>query len=588
MTSLRSSLWALAALLATTTSAFAFDSPPFPRVAGIEVGTPQNFNDPNYQAQLAHYSVVVLGMYPGYNPGGQSMQSVAQGIKSHNPNALVFLYVNENELQSSSAWDTVRGKLDANRWWLYDGKGNIVTSSFGWPSINNTHFTAPDSDGLNSVHWLTKYFYDTYYTPNSAIDGFFMDNVFATPTVDADWENSGTLLQKTNPAAGTDLRSGYVDYVNDIRGRMPATKFQIGNIRDWTSTRAENGNELTFGGDVPQQYQNLLNGGLLESFLGKSSSWESFATNGWQLTLTAYHKTMAAVLAPKLVIFGQWGNPTDYQAIRYGLATCLMDDGYYSFSNLADNNYANYYHFDEYDANLGAAASQPQTTPWQNGVYRRDFENGIALVNPKGNGQRTVTLEPGFVRIAGTQDPTTNNGQSVTGPITLQDRDGIILLRSPVLGTTSIGSSPSSGLSADFKRASRFTLSQSATLTGLYAYLDGNGGTSGSQTVRMVVYSDSNGVPGSKLADSDPVTITSGTAASWVRFPLAQGPRLVAGNYWIAIHSAGTAGVVRDYGDPSTPDWYGNSDSFADGASNPFGTGSSGSVTLSVYATYSP
>jgi hypothetical protein len=43
------------------------------------------------------------------------------------------------------------GKLDANRWWLYDGKGNIVTSSFGWPSINNTHFTAPDSDGLNSV-----------------------------------------------------------------------------------------------------------------------------------------------------------------------------------------------------------------------------------------------------------------------------------------------------------------------------------------------------------------------------------------------------------------------------------------------------
>jgi len=50
------------------------------------------------------------------------------------------------------------------------------------------------------------------------------------------------------------------------------------------------------------------------------------------------------------------------------------------------------------------------------------------LVNPKGNGAQTITLEPGFKRFLGKQAPSVNNGQDVT-TITLKDRDGIILLR---------------------------------------------------------------------------------------------------------------------------------------------------------------
>ena len=67
-------------------------------------------------------------------------------------------------------------------------------------------------------------------------------------------------------------------------------------------------------------------------------------------------------------------------------------------------------------------------TVWQNGVWRRDFANGIALVNPKGNGPQTVTLETTYKHFSGTQDPSVNNGQSVTS-VTLNDRDGVILLR---------------------------------------------------------------------------------------------------------------------------------------------------------------
>ena len=118
---------------------------------------------------------------------------------------------------------------------------------------------------------------------------------------------------------------------------------------------------------------------------------------------------MAAIAEPKLVAFHQNGSPTDYKALRYGLASCLLDDGYFAFTDDAKG-YSGVVWFDEYDAKLGQAVTPPATTAWQKGVYRRDFENGIALVNPRGNGPVEVTLEEDFRRLDGKQAPTVNNG----------------------------------------------------------------------------------------------------------------------------------------------------------------------------------
>jgi hypothetical protein len=136
---------------------------------------------------------------------------------------------------------------------------------------------------------------------------------------------------------------------------------------------------------------------------------------------------MASVVDPKLVIFSQQGVANDYQAFRYGFSSCLMDDGYYNFT-LAANNYSGTFWFDEFDTKLGSALTGPSTVAWQKGVYRRDFENGIALVNPRGNGAQTVQLETAYRKISGSQDSAVNNGQTVQ-TVTLQDRDGIILMR---------------------------------------------------------------------------------------------------------------------------------------------------------------
>jgi hypothetical protein len=112
--------------------------------------------------------------------------------------------------------------------------------------------------------------------------------------------------------------------------------------------------------------------------------------------------------------------------MRYGLASCLMDNGYYMFSSLAKDHEAQIW-FDEFDIDLGRAIDPPQSDAWRSGVYMRRFEFGMALVNPKGNGTRTVQIPEGYQRFSGTQDPATNNGQPVDS-VTLRERDGLILV----------------------------------------------------------------------------------------------------------------------------------------------------------------
>ena len=60
-------------------------------------------------------------------------------------------------------------------------------------------------------------------------------------------------------------------------------------------------------------------------------------------------------------------------------------------------------------------------------IWRRDYENGIALVNATHSPQ-TVSLGGTFYKINGTQDPAVNDGEAVT-EVTLAPLDGLILLR---------------------------------------------------------------------------------------------------------------------------------------------------------------
>jgi hypothetical protein len=79
-------------------------------------------------------------------------------------------------------------------------------------------------------------------------------------------------------------------------------------------------------------------------------------------------------------------------------------------------------------------------------VWRRDFQNGVALVNASG---QNVSIDLGgtFRKISGTQDPTVNDGSLVTS-VTIPTKDGLVLLRTaPVVASPDI-TPPSTTISA--------------------------------------------------------------------------------------------------------------------------------------------
>jgi hypothetical protein len=586
--------------LAVISPALAFD-PPFPRLGGIEISSPFNYNTSAYEAAMARQSISIITDYPGF---ASTVESAATAIHGLNQNSLVFAYVSDNYMDTGgkATWTGFKSKIDSMKWYLYSsgqiGSPVVTSDTNQWPVINNTPYTPKDSSGYDSVQWMTHFFVDNLTTSATPIDGFYMDNMFSTPRDIGDWNLDGTadpILPSggdpNNSAAAGFLRAGAVEYVSTARSLMSG-KYQIANIEDWSRSPVANG---AVSANVPTAYQNLIDGGVMEAFIassaaiangGKGYSFEHM--RGWSDMMTGYHRTMASLLEPKLGIFNVAAASNDYQTLRYGLTSCLMDDGYFSFTDYTAG-YTGVVWFDEYNVNLGAALGIPSAFAWQSGVYRRDYENGIALVNPNGNSATTVTLESNYVKINGTQDHTTNNGTTVN-TVTLQPSDGIILLRpastTNTFGRTTIASATSAGMTADMKRGTSFTLAQAGTLTSFSAYLDGNGGTTGYESVRMVLYQDASGIPGTKVVESKVVTIASGMGPQWVKFTAPE-TQLAAGTYWIVLHAGGTGGIARNYGD-GTGAWYGNSDTFSDGASSPFGSGTSGSDTLSVYASFVP
>ncbi len=412
--------------LFVTTEAVAFTAPPFPRLASVWTGN-QIYQDSDTQRRLAHGTIAVINVWPGWQQShsGVSVEQVIQNIKAINPNTMVYDYMINSEIAqetTNSVWAQVYSKLDATNWWLYV-IGTSGTHAFSWPGTwgtNNTLFTPPDSNGDIWVTWFAKWNVSTFSVPNPSLDGFYDDNVTWKPLVNADWNRDGVTDLTSNPLAQQWVRQGDALHFDTMHKLMPG-RFQLGNIANWGDPSS-----------VLTEFQGKVDGGFMEGLLGRT--WSPEAWGSWQTMMAYYRRSMSFLSGPKLGMFSQVGSPTDYQGFRYGFASCLMDDGYYVFNS--DGNYTDTPLFDEYNATLGNSISSPPTSAWQNGVYRRDFVNGIALVNPKGNGPVSVTLEANFQRLTGTQAPAVNNGQTVR-TLTLQDRDGIILLRTtPVAAPT--------------------------------------------------------------------------------------------------------------------------------------------------------
>jgi hypothetical protein len=390
------------------------------------VGSPQSYGDPQFIARAAKYHVVIVSNWVGFSNNGMTMAQIFQAIKAQSTTSTkLFSYINDNELESFQE-AALMDKASSEQWYLYPQWTSGTPVPSVWPGateVNNTTFTRRDANGKNWIEWYDDFRYaafvggDAMDTPNPYGDGFLTDNVFWSPRVDGDWNLDGITDSHTDPTVQAWYRAGYQSHFAYLQSKWPGS-IQIGNVADWGQSNA------TLG-----VYDQMIPGGVMEGYFGQSWSFETWG--GFDVMMAAYKKTMDALAPPKLGIVGDDGAETDYQGMRYGLGSTLMDDGYYYHSN-AGNYSQNLLWFDEFDSNLGhplpTAQGARQSAPWQGGVWRRDFDNGIVLVNPKGNGPQTVNLGGTFKKLQGTQAPDVNDGSTVTSVI-LQDRDGIILKR---------------------------------------------------------------------------------------------------------------------------------------------------------------
>ncbi len=402
----------------------------FPRLGLYRIVKQNNYKDASYQAKIARHDLVIFNFYPGYN----GISTVVQAVKSKNPGIPVLNYVIHNEINTSfKSYTAYANALDSNKWWLYasGGGGTKVLSVFGqlkgynFYMTNYTDFAPKSASGDRYNTWVAKRINSDNYVVAPGLDGVFIDIMRLAPRVNGDWNRDGKTDSKDSPTVQTWHRQG-MKVVNDKLRALASSKLLTGNISNWGKAK----------GSVPE-YDGQLDGGLLESYIGEPGSPEGKDMYGnlnkwgsWSLMMEWYRNAMGRINSKKLVLLQMSGKPTDYKGFRYGFASTLMNNAYFDFS---DGVNANIYWFDEFDLAgtsntswLGKAIDPPQTAPWQSGVYRRRFENGMVMVNPRGNGNRTVSIGSGYTRFKGKQDPTHNNGQPAVS-LTILDRDAIFL-----------------------------------------------------------------------------------------------------------------------------------------------------------------
>jgi hypothetical protein len=465
----------------------------FPRLGMISTGGPQKYGN-SFQTFAAKYNVVIIGgSWEGWQQGvGYSKQSVISSIKYQSyVNTSVFQYVQLNSLYDSSyasynGFPTWYKQVSARDWWLHPvgTSGTPVAdpqSSQRWLVDMGPNVPVDPLTGLGPFAWGAKFVDDLFhlgrYAGTSAapsLDGFFLDNVLIDPSngagnvANGDWLRNYTTQAHNAATTYNTLIAGEKEFYTYLASSWPGSQ-QLGNVGATFALANSNyysGIDPTLNSQIlsaTSALSGVIDGGAIEHAIGKSYSIESWGgsvalqqwyrvalnnVGGSKLMILSHGNVQANGSDPVTYSSGvpaTWSPP--WQGMRYGLAAALMNDGYYSADCgvYDEETTTNRRWFDEFDNGgrglgylgypVASSAGNPRTTSWSNGVWMREFQGGVVLWNPKGNGARTVNVSglvspsghTGLKHILGTQDPTINNGYAVTS-VTLRDRDGLILL----------------------------------------------------------------------------------------------------------------------------------------------------------------
>lgn len=414
--------------IAPTVSAYKLskrDSYPYTFAYAISAKLSPKLGAVSVQAKLARFDVVILNLSPLSDArySGRTWQDVVANIRALNPDILLGVYTileeTKNDSNKKTNWSIDKyTKVQNENWWLRTDSGTKIKAYGETCAINGSRYSAPDASGMRWPQWLAKRNFEKFFNPalitGKGLDIWFFDNVRCKSLYHGDWNKDG-LADESSVSTGLSAYRGMnKDYISSMRALAP---------------------QLIIMGNAPcdlSAYPKALDASLNEAMFGKTWSlggyppWGKGHDGSWAKAMYQYNAQFKNVNTD-LVVFQAQGLSTDYQLLRYALCSCLLNNGYFNYADESVG-YVVPPWFDEYDHKLGTAITAPQSMAWKNGVWRRDFEFGISLVNPT-TSTKTVNIEAGFHRISGVQDPATNSGASAAGKLTIPSRDGIILIR---------------------------------------------------------------------------------------------------------------------------------------------------------------
>ena len=300
------------------------------------------------------------------------------------------------------------------------------------------------------------------------IDGIYTDNCYAAPRYAGyyDLTNNYPANNYGSVACAWLVRGVHhfhartqFDYARAYPGR---TYYNFCNFASWDFSYA-NGDFTTMSNGLTS----FMHGGVQEGIVGYSWSLIAAAGGGWNMMRKAYNALMDFCLSPKYLQIGGYtgwdananGNlpppngSSVYQSTRHLIASVLMDDGFVYVDDGGAYRANGSIYWDELGGNPGTNIPKGwlgfplnpirPSAAAVNGVWIRDFTNGVVLCNPAGNGAQTITLAQINAYLGksytlsffkGAQNPSVNSGGTFAS-FTLNDNgattygDGLLLLK---------------------------------------------------------------------------------------------------------------------------------------------------------------
>ncbi len=368
-------------------------------------------------------------------------------IRELNEDIIILPYiatVSWNDLYWSDSLHQSMYRQLEHDWWLTDGSGDQVSV---WPGTRALNLNGGWGEFL--PHWVMSEVLSSGYW-----DGIFYDEVQDSISWVGDTDVDEDGSDDSRSEADRLWEQAYEELFANTRELIGSDYIMITN------------------GSSNPDFAPYVNGRMFETFPSSDDS-----TTDWKNATEEYLDLEEQVGYPSVQVINvnteNTGESDDYQKVRYGITTTLLGNGYFAF-DYGTEDHAQLWTYDEYDVHLGAPktdlqnTSNPQATTVSPDIWQRDFENGKVVVNAT-DSKQTVQLDGEYEKIHGTQDVAVNDG-SIVYEITLESKDGIILLR-PIVeifdGTF---------LNGAFSRI--FDVDGMTTRTGFFAYKNSfRGGT---------------------------------------------------------------------------------------------------------------